>query len=1838
MNSVLRSAFLCFLSLLITSVALAQEPISIGANVNMVSGDSFPNGDPFQRQQNEPSVAFSSRNNLHLLAGANDYRAVDVPGLPGGRETGDSWLSYFWSTNGGATWKSTLLPGYPQDPACSSSNRPVLCDYAAGADPVVRAGVNGMFYYSGIVFERSDPSRSAIFVARFIDLNNDEGGDPIRYIDTTIIDSNNDGSEFLDKSWIGVDIPRNTGSALITDTINVVQRDASVIQQTVACGNVYVGYAAISGEGQDLRSEIRMATSEDCGNSWNIQPVSQTDTLNQGANIAIHPTSGRLHVAWRRFDTVETFLGISPTGCPASPSAWEINDDWPVSTITLGGATYTREQAQDLLGTKHRGDESIKLAYEVIAAKLNLLTGGGDPVPGFNPWIWAEDLSGLIDDAEAWFALHPIGSDPKKADKKAGQTIKKNIQAILQGSGSCSGGGTTTTTSTTGETNAIMMVTSDDFGQTFGSPVVVNESTTFDQGSTRFTFRTTAYPTVTADPDGRIYVAWAARGFATIRGEQSDGDARIVLSTSTDGTNWSLPYAVDEPNREGHQIKPSLLFAGGQLTLVFYDFREDVSSIFEGFVIDLPEPGRLRHSVDVRVATALPALAPQFTDYSLLSNNEPAKPSRQSSRYAFVTTQDNTTVQLEYMVPNLPMFADGTTPFIGDYVDVAAPNLINDDGVWRFASNAGDVQVWQAVWSDNRNVIPPPDGDWGKYVAPITVAQPSQFDPTVIIPSCNDVFFPGSDFPAGSLYTGTRNQNVYSATISNGVIVAAPGNNRPLDATLERGFVVYIQNTTSVPREFRVSLADTPIGVSASFAPNALVTSNDIEIPAYSSAVATVFASLTGTPTSEVIPVEVEEIGGTLQGTVFLNSDPAAPAPLNAALLTAEVHNPDISNPAVLNPAVLNASVSAADAAACSADPDKCVLNPAVLNPAVLNPAVFNPAVFNPAVLNPAVLNPAVLNQAIFDLMVYNPAVLNPAVFNPAVLNPAVFNPAVLNPAVLNPAVLNPAVLNPAVLNPAVLNPAVLNPAVLNPAVLNPAVLNPAVLNTTPGSEPQQVDVTFAVTNTGTATTAYNLDLAAPQIEGLDYDLVVYRLNETPIADGCTLTTEAQQQLIFNQTDPLNTAGDGTFYLEPGDEVLVTFRVRPDVEADTPLDPVSAFNPDDLGAIVSSQPLNTDPATQPPADEFGPPTNIVLGTAGGTVIGAGGTPPLNAGPLAAGEQVSVTATGFVQIGPSPGFQPETPNGTGNLCPANCLLPGVSSAALVARIGGGSWQLVGEGPTVLIAGAPGDLEFAINDNGYSDNIGAFYVTVSPASGLPGLVNSWPGDGNANDVVGANDGTLSGGAGFAPGLVNESFVFDGVDDYMDVGQPIPESAGTVDFWVRRNGPITAGSDVFVGSVGPNLQRTPSLFVRSGGTLLWEFNGVTVQNAGAPLNIGQWHHVAMTWEPAGANTQVLVYLDGVLVDGILSTNATDFQGDVFVGAYNQNTVAKFPEQYANASIDEVDVFDRALTQAEIQAIFNAGPAGKGGITPVSVNVSLGSTVLTIGGSLVPYTANISNTGSELSPVILQAYIEQPGASRAAGGLQVNCAATGVLPAGVCPVSFTLEADNQNAGSGTLVPGPATARFDVQLGGDVIDTITVPITLVDATTATISSVSPPINGAGEGFTVVRGANLPNPSGSSARVSNGGPPENGFIFQSPSSTSTYYVRLPAGFPAGPATIQIQNGATVTNAFPITVSATPGTPVITDILNAGFSVTSSVSAGEEIYIKADGVDTSGAVARFQQGSTIIDVPSTQATSSTALGLVVRIFAPTTGLISGTVDVSVRQGASGFSTPVTLTVP
>ena len=268
-------------------------------NVNMVEGQTLPGGDPWLQRQNEPSLAVSTRNPLHLLAGANDYRTVEIPipgeelpGLPEGTAAGDAWLGVFKSFDGGESWMSTLLPGYPQDGTLEGTNS-LLYGFQAAADPTVRAGTNGLFYYSGIAFNRVEHGRSVVFIARYIDNNNIEDpnpeNDPIKYIDTKIIDEGTSG-QFADKPWIAADIPRNGETVQVNG-------------QSIPSHNIYIVYSLFLGDlAEDVHNKILFARSTDCGNNWE-HPIklSESQHINQGTTLAVDPSNGTIYVAWRRF-------------------------------------------------------------------------------------------------------------------------------------------------------------------------------------------------------------------------------------------------------------------------------------------------------------------------------------------------------------------------------------------------------------------------------------------------------------------------------------------------------------------------------------------------------------------------------------------------------------------------------------------------------------------------------------------------------------------------------------------------------------------------------------------------------------------------------------------------------------------------------------------------------------------------------------------------------------------------------------------------------------------------------------------------------------------------------------------------------------------------------------------------------------------------------------------------------------------------------------------------------------------------------------------------------------------------------------------------------------------------------------------------------------------------------------------------------------------------------------------------------------------------------------------------------------------------------------------------
>ncbi len=861
------------------AVLVGQIGVVPGRNVNVIAGVG-PDGDWTLQRQNEPSMACSSRNPLHCLAGANDYRTVDIP-FPddGARVVGDAWLGLYASNDGAQTWTTRLLPGYPQDLSSEGTASP-LKGYQAGADPVVRAGANGLFFYAGIAFDRSPGGKNTVFVARLIDNNNNEGvgASPIAYLGATRVQSAPTGTVsnfFLDKPWIAVDVPRPGAP-----TCSVGGGTTGVPAQSFPCSRVYLGYTVFQGENEQ-RGTVVLSVSNDSGATWSAPvPLSaalDTDVDNNGT------TDGQDIRAVAR-----GMGGVCQT--PAYLPDADVNLDCAVNNRDIQAVTRAFGAVLPIAPPLHQG-----VALAIAPA------------------------SGMLHAAWRQFAV-----------------------------------------SASGTTHQIQATTATDAGRTIAPPVTVASLNPFDQrlGETRF--RSNAYPSMAIDGSGRAYLTWTTRGLASRRPDPVSGDARVALSSSADGRVWTAPAPVDNVDDPGHQYMPSLAFGGGRLHLVYYDQREDKSQLFgpdvdEGAILIGPSP-RVRHTTDVMGGDADPGPAPAFRMARV-------------TEYARGALPGSTLVdQIEFMPPNLPMFRLGTVPFIGDYIDVApAQPILFKNGGWQFNTGADDTSVFHAMWADNRDVRPPPDGDWTRYTPPVPAfprPTTSGFDPGQAVPEC----VPG--------FVATRNQNIYTARVSNGLVAAALGNARRVNA-FQRAFATYVQNGTSSTKSYRLTI-ETAVGSAASFHQFDPLGSLDVSVPPRSTVARSVFVPSGATSTP--VAVRVVEIAGGLPvvggatATILLNADPTNP----------DVDNPDVDNPDVDNPDVDNPDVDNAE-----------VYNPDVDNGVVVGQA--NPDVDNPDVDNPDVDNIVVENPSILTADPGTPDVDNPDVDNPDVDNPDVDNLDLVN-------------------------------------------------------------------------------------------------------------------------------------------------------------------------------------------------------------------------------------------------------------------------------------------------------------------------------------------------------------------------------------------------------------------------------------------------------------------------------------------------------------------------------------------------------------------------------------------------------------------------------------------------------------------------------------------------------------------------------------------------------------------------------------------------------------------------------------------------------------------------
>ena len=201
--------------------------------------------------------------------------------------------------------------------------------------------------------------------------------------------------------------------------------------------------------------------------------------------------------------------------------------------------------------------------------------------------------------------------------------------------------------------------------------------------------------------------------------------------------------------------------------------------------------------------------------------------------------------------------------------------------------------------------------------------------------------------------------------------------------------------------------------------------------------------------------------------------------------------------------------------------------------------------------------------------------------------------------------------------------------------------------------------------------------------------------------------------------------------------------------------------------------------------------------------------------------------------------------------------------------------------------------------------------------PSLVGYWSFDEGEGDTAHdysdyANHGLIHGGATFVDGVLGKALSLDGIDDYVDLGNPAslnPQNSISLEAWCK---PMFFD---IPGGVNPIIDKdyyyhdTPYyqyfLAVRAGYTFV--IYGTPLGGEGGNWSVGQWSHVVATFE----NCVTKLYVNGMQVDSEYTSGnciMQDYGKHAYIGLLGNIGY------HLKAVVDEVRIYNRALTSNEV------------------------------------------------------------------------------------------------------------------------------------------------------------------------------------------------------------------------------------------------------------------------------------------------------------------------------------
>lgn len=214
----------------------------------------------------------------------------------------------------------------------------------------------------------------------------------------------------------------------------------------------------------------------------------------------------------------------------------------------------------------------------------------------------------------------------------------------------------------------------------------------------------------------------------------------------------------------------------------------------------------------------------------------------------------------------------------------------------------------------------------------------------------------------------------------------------------------------------------------------------------------------------------------------------------------------------------------------------------------------------------------------------------------------------------------------------------------------------------------------------------------------------------------------------------------------------------------------------------------------------------------------------------------------------------------------------------------------------------------------------------------MVSWWTGDLTTLDKIDDNHAIPFNGTTYATGMVDEALFFDGIDDVALVfDSPELDTTGdmTVMAWVRRIGYANPHQVVFCKGAGSIPNDAPTVFLMRFEFDVTEFifedsNGNNIILNGPAFEDSLYHHYVYVRQ---GNTHTL-YVDGFLFNQSTFTNppASSTGLSLTLGAQYHNPTSG-PNDFDfhfHGELDELMLYNRALSVTEIQSIYNAGSEG--------------------------------------------------------------------------------------------------------------------------------------------------------------------------------------------------------------------------------------------------------------------------------------------------------------------------